>query len=321
MRVRSSLRRTQSARPDRGGRCARCGAEDRRGAENRMRRVTLRRRRAMYHRTTSVGGRITTQRRRGQSIAELQRGPARRAAAPSTSRRLVVGEGEHRRPGARHDRRHAVGPQRVDQVEDCRASPAAVVLVQPVRGRAPAAARGGRASAATSSAARPAFAAASACGTSSGSSPRATSVATGVRRDEDDDRRPAGRPRTDGVERAVGVLARRSRSRRTAPARRCRGGPRCRAARSSSAARRRAAAAPPATSARASQTPPTIAAEDDPRPRACGITLRQVSRSPGGSTPRRRRRRASSATTRCVSSRGTVVGAVAVDLDVEAARR
>ena len=39
---------------------------------------------------------------------------------------------------------------------------------------------------------------------------------------------------------------------------------------------------PPATRARASATPATIAADDDPRPRLCGMTLRHVRRSPGG---------------------------------------
>ena len=74
---------------------------------------------------------------------------------------------------------------------------------------------------------------------------------------------------------------------------------------SSSSAASSSADGPPSTSARASTSPPTMAAEDEPRPRACGIELRQVSRSPVGCPPRASNARRIARTTRWSSSSGT----------------
>jgi len=51
--------------------------------------------------------------------------------------------------------------------------------------------------------------------------------------------------------------------------------------------------------------PAQIAAEDEPRPRPCGIRLTQCTRSPGGWPPRRSNAARRDLTTRCVSSQGT----------------
>ena len=66
------------------------------------------------------------------------------------------------------------------------------------------------------------------------------------------------------------------------------------------------AATPPATSPRASRTPATMAAEDDPRPRPCGIRLTHCSAMPAGWPPSRSKAARMARITRCDSSVGTV---------------
>ena len=134
-------------------------------------------------------------------------------------------------PGARDDGGDAVGPQRVDQRERLAASPAAGSPGAGSRGSRASRCSGWPARAATSSAARPALAAASACGTVGGQQ-----AAGDLGRDRR--RRARTRPRDPRVDGATG--RRRTRRRppgprstkpaEEAPARRCRGGPRCSAA-------------------------------------------------------------------------------------------
>ena len=50
---------------------------------------------------------------------------------------------------------------------------------------------------------------------------------------------------------------------------------------------------------------PTMAADDEPSPRACGTTLSQVRRSPGGCSPSAANAVRIARTTRCDPSRGT----------------
>ena len=158
-------------------------------------------------------------------------------------------------------------------------------------------------SAATSSAALPASAAASACGTCWGSSPRATSV------DSDSGGTNSAAPTRSSTGAPTAYhSSRSSRPEMTKPP--CSAGatlsgwPSSSMASSSSAASSRSSR-PPSTSARASTSPPTMAAEDEPRPRACGMALWQLSRSPVGCPPRTSKARRIARTTRWSSSRGT----------------
>ena len=238
--------------------------------------------------------------RRGVSGPARRRPGRRRAGArpsrPGSARRAPaaparVGEREHGRPGPRDDRRDAVGAQVVDERQRVRHRRAAVAPGAGSRGSPRSRCSGWPASAATSSAVRPASAAASACGTSAGSRPRATSVETG----SGGTNTTTLDPRVDGGRRRRRSRRRRgprSRSRRRTPAPRCRGDPRSRRP-AGTPRRRRAAAGRPATRPRASTTArPRSAADDEPRPRACGTTLVQASRRPGGSGAHRVERRA-----------------------------
>ena len=216
------------------------------------------------------------------------RGPARRGSGPA-GRRSTGGaapapsqKASTVGPGAGDDRRHAVGAQRARPARATRASRA---RGSPGAGSPRVAASscsGWPASAATSSAARPALAAASACGTAPAAArgpPRSTPASGGTKttaRDPGvDARRGRRRP-------AVAVAPGDRRSRRERRARRCRGGPRARRRARSSASS--SSSSGPAGDQRPGQrdarrrSPPTTS----PRPRACGIALRQVSRRPGG---------------------------------------
>ena len=173
----------------------------RRGQAHSTPRVSISRCCAVHPRGSAPAGRPVDQ---GDGVPDRRRTPGRWGRHPTPRRGLP-------RRGAR--RRGQASP-----ASRARGSPGGAS-----RGWPGAAARAAR-RAATSRAARPALAAASACGTSSGSRPRATWSRPG-RAARTPRRRPAGRRRRDGVPRAV-APGRRSRTRRRTPGRRCRGAPR-----------------------------------------------------------------------------------------------
>ena len=161
---------------------------------------------------------------------------------------------------------------------------------------------GAPASAATSIAARPVLAAATACGdlrrAAARGPPRSTPRSAARTRPRRSRRRSAPgapRPRRSScpqIDEAADA----------APARRCRGAPRaCWPGRAAESSSKRS---PPTTRARASAMPPTIAAEREPRPRLCGMLFSKRSRSPRGVTPRISKAARIARTTRCRSSRG-----------------
>ena len=232
------------------------------------------------------------------AVGQRPADPARRPAHPGRRRR------QHGRAGAGDDGGYAVGaaargPAPATRAWRARGTPGA--------GRSRVAASrssGCPASAATSRAARPELAAASACGTGPGSRPRASVRRHRGRRHEDHGARPGvdpGRHREErpsplvpgddepAVERrrdVVGVALDLARPAGTGVV-----------VHEQRAARR------PAPAAR--QTPATIAADDEPRPRPCGIALRRSSAGRAAGCPSPRRRRRIARTTRCDSSRGT----------------
>ena len=161
----------------------------------------------------------------------------------------------------------------------------------------------GRRGRATSSAARPELAAASAWATVSGSSPRATEVSTGSAA-RARSRRRRGPRRVGAADEPV--LGRHGDGEAAEQRRRDvvgvpldLGGEREDAASSS-----RVTPAS-ATRARASTMPPTIAADDEPSPRPCGITLTHGRRTAGAATPSASNAARIERCTRCRSSRGT----------------
>ncbi|SQD96030.1 hypothetical protein FMEAI12_3430010 [Parafrankia sp. Ea1.12] len=157
-------------------------------------------------------------------------------------------------------------------------------------------------SASASSAARPMFTAASACGTCFGRAPRACSV--DWRRDGTN---TTGRSSPSGATR---------RDRGTSPSYQATVRPPSRAAATLSGcpsialATRSRPAAPSGPPARASAavTPATIAAADEPRPRPCGIRFTQRSASPGCAHSSSSKVARIARTTRCASSAGTASG-------------
>ena len=256
-------------------------------------------------------------RRRGRSGAAAppsRPGPRRSSASASQSAQNASTVG----PGSGDHGGHAVGAQRVDQVERRRHGGTPVVLVEEVAGGGQQVLGGRR------RARRPAARSARRWrrrrrAARSRAAVRGPPRSTAGRAARTPRRPPAGRrPRVR--RRSRPPRGPRSRSRRTRPVRRCRGGPPAAAA-SRNAASSSSSRVPPATSARASAMPPTIAADDEPRPRACGMALSQRSRSPGGRAPISSNAARIARTTRCVSSSGTLAGALTRDLDRQAGSR
>src|SRR6478735_690453 len=157
--------------------------------------------------------------------------------------------------------------------------------------------------ASTSRAARPALAAASTWGTVRGSRPRAVSVSTGV----------AGTKTTGTTEPAgsirMALAAPPSVQARVKPPRRqaatLSGCPSISVASSSSAASSRRAS-PPVVTARAATMPAQMAADEEPRPRPCGMRLAQTISRPWGCPPSRSKAVRRERTSRWFSSRGSV---------------
>ena len=172
-------------------------------------------------------------------------------------------------------------------------------------------------SAATSRAARPVLAVASACGTAAGSRPRATSVRT-----------PYGGTKTT-AEIAGSTGARWAQT--TSPAwpettnppssagATLSGWPSSRLARARAAVVVQQLVRHPATSARASTMPPTIAAEDEPSPRLCGIAVGAAQAQPGRLLAQRLEGGPHRADDEVGLVAGDVLGPLALDLDLEPA--
>ena len=155
----------------------------------------------------------------------------------------------------------------------------------------------------TSSAARAALNAASACGTVSGSIPRAFLVATAV-----EGTHATGTMRSDGSTRSTEIApASVVHATVTPPYRHAATLSGCPS--SSLASARRASSgnrsSPPTTRARARMSPAMIAAADDPRPRPCGILLAHTRSRPRGRPPNAVNPLSIALATRCRWSRGT----------------
>ena len=132
------------------------------------------------YRDDTSGGPGQSPRAPAASTSSGQHGPPRRGECATTCTVAVVvagaGEHQHARAGARHHRSETGSPKPADQVEGLRHGAAALALVQPVLGGA--SSRTGRRQSVHQQGGASRLAAASACGKTPGSSPRAWWVAS-----------------------------------------------------------------------------------------------------------------------------------------------